>query len=347
MSSAAIPRKAAVIGAGALGNELFRQLGLLGVGEVLLIDPDCVEPTNLAKCACFRVPGAAGRPKVEVLAELGRAWFPATLWVPLRLEIADVGWRLLQDCDVLFGGVDRDSARLEMARISTRLGVPVCDAGMSTSGAAVGRVSWFPGLDAACFCCRLTARSRRAYLQTWSSSAHPCRVPEEPGGWSATPMLAAITAGLQVHFAGLWLGRGQTEALSLEFRLDAPEQIGLVRIPLDESCPFHTPPLALRPISGAFSAALGPGQVAVWEWPLCFRARCLDCSAEFEPRERVARFRRQGACPRCGGRRLLELDNRNWIAAGDPLAGLRPEQLGLPAEHLYSIREGPAVEEME
>lgn len=346
MSATSIPRKAAIIGAGALGNELFRQLGLLGVGEVLLIDPDRVEPSNLAKCAFFRAPGAVGRPKVEVLAELGRGWFPQTRWTALAQEIADVGWGLLEDCGVLFGGVDRDSARLEMARISTRLGVPVCDGGMSTSGAAAGRVTWFPGRDAACFCCRLTAGTRREFLRTWSSAAHPCHVPEEPGGWSATPMLAAITAALQVHCACGWLGRGQAEALSIEFRLDAPEHLGQVRILLDESCPFHTPPLPLRPVVGAFSAALGPRQEAQWEWPLCLRARCLDCGAEFEPRMRVARFRREGVCPRCGRRRLLELDNRNSISAGDPLAALAPEELGLPAKHLYSIREGLLVEEM-
>ncbi|MFZ5926493.1 MAG: hypothetical protein ACOYX1_03495, partial [Acidobacteriota bacterium] len=65
------------------------------------------------------------------------------------------------------------------------------------------------------------------------------------------------------------------------------------------------------------------------------------------PRMRVARFRREGSCPRCGRRRLLELDNRNRVASGEPLAARTPEEVGLPAEHLYSIREGSLVEEME
>lgn len=343
----AICRRVAVIGVGALGNELFRQLGLHGASEVLLIDPDRVERSNLAKCAFFRQPGAVGRPKAEVLAELGQAWFSSTAWIPLACEIADVGWNLLRGCGLLFSGVDRDSARLELARISTRLGVPVCDGGMSTSGAAAGRVSWFPGREAACFCCRLTARTRREYLLTWSSAAHPCRVPGEPGGWSATPALAAVTAALQVHYGLEWLRRGEAEARSIEFRLEAPPRLEEMRIPLDESCPFHTEPPLLTPVSGPLSEVLKPGQEIAWEWPLCFRARCLDCGAEFEPRLRVARFRREGACPRCGGRGLLELDNRNRIAAGDPLAARTPEELGLPAEHLYSIREGFPVEEME
>jgi adenylyltransferase/sulfurtransferase len=340
-------QRVALVGAGALGNELFRQIALLGAGEVLLIDPDRVEPSNLAKCAFFHAPGAVGRLKAEVLAEIGRAWFGQTRWVPLACEIADVGWALLRDCEVLLAAVDRDSARLEMARISTRLDVPVCDGGMSTAGAAAGRVTWFPGREAACFCCRLTARTRREYLQTWSSAAHPCRVPEESGGWSATPVLAAMTAALQMHFCFEWLRRKEREARSVEFRLDSLLRVEELRVPLDETCPFHAGAVPLQPLRDRPAEVLRPGQEVVWEWPLCLKARCLNCGHEFEPRMRAARLRRTGACPRCGCRRLLELENRKGFAAGDPLAGRPLEDLGLPAEHLYSIREGSPVEEME
>ncbi|MGQ9917881.1 MAG: ThiF family adenylyltransferase [Bryobacteraceae bacterium] len=246
-------RRVAIIGLGALGNELFRQLGLLGVSEALLVDPDQVEPSNLAKCAFFRAPGAVGRPKAEVLAETGHAWFPATRWTPLPVEIADVGWRRLEELDLLFCGVDRDSARLEVARISTRLDLPVCDGGMSTSGAAAGRVTWFPGRGAACFCCRLTGLRRRERLQSWSSSAHPCRVPEEPGGWSATPTLAAATAAWQVHCAFHWLNCGEPTARSIEFRLEEPCRLEELRIPADESCPFHSPPPRYVAVEGTFA----------------------------------------------------------------------------------------------
>lgn len=339
--------RVAVAGAGALGNEVFRQLGMLGAREVVLIDPDRVEPSNRAKCAFFCAPGAAGRPKVEVLAETGREWFPETRWIAVEREIADVGWGLLKNCEVLFGCVDRDSARLEMARIATRLDVPVCDGGMSTADAAAGRVTWFPGRGGACFCCRLTARRRREYLQTWSSAAHPCRVPAEPGGWSATPALAAVTAALQVHCAAGWLDDEMREARSVEFRLEEPLRLDQIRIPLDESCPFHTPSPPLVAVEGPLGSALRSGQALEWEWPLCLRARCLDCGAEFEPRLRAARFRREGACPACGGRRLLELETLRRIAFGDPWGAKSAGDLGLPAEHLYSIREGFMVEEME
>lgn len=337
--------RVAVIGLGALGNELVRQLGLLGVAEVLLVDPDVVEPANLAKCAFFRRPGAAGRLKAEVLAEAGGEWFPRTRWIPAAAEIADVGWARLAGRQVLFAGVDRESARLEIARIATRLDLPVCDGGMDTAGAG-GRVSWYPGRRAACHGCRLTAARRREWLRSWSSAAHPCRVPEEPGGWTATPQLAAMTAAMQVHFAIGWARSGEREARSVEFRLEAPLRLEEIRLPLNGGCPFHGPgPARLVPIAGPFREALAEGEEACWEWPVCLRARCLDCRHEWNPRQRAVRLRRQGACPACGSRRLLELETRSSVSRAEPLAELAPEDLGLPPDHLYSIRKGRKREE--
>lgn len=337
--------RVAIVGLGALGNELVRQLGLLGVAEALLVDPDVVEERNLAKCAFFRRPGAVGRPKAEVLAEAAREWFPGTRWVAVTAEIADVGWARLAGRQILFAGVDRESARLELARIGTKLGIPVCDAGLDTAGAG-GRASWYPGPGAACHGCRLTAARRREWLRTWSSAAHPCRAPDEPGGWTATPQLAAMTAALAAHFALEWLGRGEQEARSIEFRLQAPMRLEEIRLPLNTACPFHgAPGEPLVAIAGPFREALAEDEAACWEWPVCLRARCQSCGHEWSPRQRAVRLRRAGRCPACGSRRLLELETRNSLSGAEPLAELAPAELGLPPDHLYSIRKGRKREE--
>ena len=43
-----------VVGAGALGNEVMKNLALLGLGTTYLIDLDVVEPSNLSRSVLFR-----------------------------------------------------------------------------------------------------------------------------------------------------------------------------------------------------------------------------------------------------------------------------------------------------
>src|SRR5271167_4519430 len=57
-----------VVGAGALGNEILKDLALLGVGRVLVADRDRVENSNLSRSILFRERDR-GRPKAEVAAE--------------------------------------------------------------------------------------------------------------------------------------------------------------------------------------------------------------------------------------------------------------------------------------
>src|SRR4051794_34828877 len=60
--------KVLVVGAGALGNEVLKNIALLGVGTTYLIDFDTVETSNLSRSVLFRH-GDGGRPKAEVAAE--------------------------------------------------------------------------------------------------------------------------------------------------------------------------------------------------------------------------------------------------------------------------------------
>src|SRR5437588_11469685 len=53
-----------VVGAGALGNEVLKNLALLGVGTVYVIDRDVVETSNLSRSVLFRAEDG-GRPKAE------------------------------------------------------------------------------------------------------------------------------------------------------------------------------------------------------------------------------------------------------------------------------------------
>ena len=63
--------KILVVGAGALGNEVLKNLALLGIGTTYVVDFDTIEPSNLARSVLFRV-ADRGRSKAEVAAERAR-----------------------------------------------------------------------------------------------------------------------------------------------------------------------------------------------------------------------------------------------------------------------------------
>ena len=57
-----------VVGAGAIGNELIKNLALLGIGRILIFDMDDIENTNLTRSVLYRC-SDVGRYKAEVAAE--------------------------------------------------------------------------------------------------------------------------------------------------------------------------------------------------------------------------------------------------------------------------------------
>jgi molybdopterin/thiamine biosynthesis adenylyltransferase len=324
-----------VVGIGALGSEVVKALGSLGPARVFLVDPDIVEPSNLTGSS-FYDDTMLGQPKTECLLRMVRQRFPDTEWDAFHGEIADLGWGRLAGTDLIFGCVDRDSARLEMARISTRLGIPICDGGL---GESRGRASFFPGNNGACFGCRLSASRRRELLSEWTSDAHPCwlSVPE-PG--RATPAaIRSITGGLQVELALRALADQSLDSFTTEIHVDldqdAAPRFETLRIVQNEDCPFHQKrDSPLIPVENRFDERVRDGSTLSWEWPVCTRARCLACNHEWSPMVRKARLR---SCPVCKSDAILLLECLNQIDSASKWAAVTPEDIGLPAHHLYTV----------
>ena len=62
--------KVMVVGAGALGNEVLKNLALFGVGNIVIVDFDTIEYSNLTRSILFRESDAdKGLYKAEVAAK--------------------------------------------------------------------------------------------------------------------------------------------------------------------------------------------------------------------------------------------------------------------------------------
>lgn len=166
--------RVAVVGCGGTGSPVVMLLLRLGVGQLLLIDKDVVEVTNLN-----RIHGArrrdVGAPKVEVLARIVREADLGVNVAPLRAWAGAPEARdPLKACDVIFGCTDDHDGRSLLSRLAYFYGISLIDVGLCmvpAQGAIpysiTARLSVVtPG--AACLLCRNVidpARAREEHLE--------------------------------------------------------------------------------------------------------------------------------------------------------------------------------------
>ena len=184
--------------AGALGNEVLKNLTLFGVGHLTVVDFDTVEPSNLTRSVLFRRADAdAGREKVAVVAERIREINPTVSVLPLLGDIChDVGLGLLRRMDVVVGCVDNRWARYCLNRLCMRAGVPWVDGGIDgLEGTA--RV-FIPGKN--CYACNLGPEALKELSYRLSCSS-VIRRNEAAGRVPTTPVIASIIGAVEAQEA--------------------------------------------------------------------------------------------------------------------------------------------------
>jgi molybdopterin/thiamine biosynthesis adenylyltransferase len=115
----------AVVGCGGLGGYVVEELARLGVGRLVVIDPDVFEEHNLNR-QLFSSPANLGQAKVQVAAARVNEINPAVTLVPLQAALsAESGTGLLDGCQVAVDALDTIKVRLELADVCAGLNIPL------------------------------------------------------------------------------------------------------------------------------------------------------------------------------------------------------------------------------
>ncbi len=200
--------KVGVVGAGGTGSAVFEQLVRLGVGDVVVVDDDVVDDSNLSR---IHESAAAdrGRPKVEVLAQRSAAMGLGSLVTPVQARLRTPAiTRLLTDRDVVFGCTDDDFGRAVLSRLAYWYLIPVIDMGFvvdvqnGTVRDLFGRVT-VVGPGTACLLCRRRVSAQRVAWESLGEDERRKRVHEGyvPDLGEPAPSVVAYTtmvAGLAV-----------------------------------------------------------------------------------------------------------------------------------------------------
>src|SRR5580692_6943596 len=95
-----------VIGAGALGNEILKNAALLGFTQVVIVDMDRIEESNLSRAVLYRSEDV-GRFKADAAAAAYQSLAPGSTAHPVIANVVHgCGLGLFEWSDVIVAGLD-------------------------------------------------------------------------------------------------------------------------------------------------------------------------------------------------------------------------------------------------
>jgi adenylyltransferase/sulfurtransferase len=186
-----------VVGAGAIGNEVLKNLALLGIGRITIVDFDTIEDSNLTRSVLFRE-ADRGQSKAQVAARMLRGINPDIHVHAIHGNVlTDVGLGLFQDADLVIGCLDNREARLWVNRACWKTNRPWIDGGIEEIN---GVVKVFIPPNGPCYECGMTDNDYRL-INLRYSCPQLRREEISTGKVPTTPTIASLIGGLQVQEA--------------------------------------------------------------------------------------------------------------------------------------------------
>jgi adenylyltransferase/sulfurtransferase len=195
--------KVLVVGAGALGNEVMKNLALFGVGNIVVVDFDLIEYSNLTRSILFRPEDAdKGYSKAEIAAKRLKEINPTINVKAICGDLAtEIGLGVYRRMDVVLGCLDSLRARVLLNRLCFRAGKIWIEGGI---GDLEGQVSAYQ-LNKNCYECALSdeenADASGEGYENRASCPQIAQGNTERGRVATTPVSASIIGAVQAQEA--------------------------------------------------------------------------------------------------------------------------------------------------
>lgn len=189
-----------VVGCGALGNEIVKNLAMLGVGNIRVVDMDKVEESNLTRSVLFRQEDE-GLSKAEVICKRAKEINSDINIKYFDGNIFNFGLGVFNDFDLVLGGLDNREARLFINQSCWKINKPWIDGAIEV---LTGVARMFIPPDNACYECTMSEidykliNKRKSCMLLGLDEIAEGKIP-------TTPTIASIIAGVQVQEAVKYL----------------------------------------------------------------------------------------------------------------------------------------------
>jgi len=338
--------KVLVIGAGALGNEILKNLVLLGFRRIVVVDSDRIDVSNLSRTILYRSEDV-GEFKVNVAARACASISPDAVVQPIVANVLrDCGLGLFNWCDIVLAGLDNREARLWLNRSSWKVNRPWIDGAIEGIN-GVARV-FLPGTPP-CYECTL-GEVDWAILDRRMSCNLLAHEEVTEGKVPTTPTISSIIAGIQVQEAVKFVhglptlsGRGFIfEGLHhTSYRVDYTENPDCMsHYTLREiiALPESSNDLTLDQLWRRAAKDLASNQIVIeFSRDVIRKLTCPACSQEqevFAPLGSVSY--QDGPCPADANMRVVQAIHS--YDGSQPFGSRKLSQLGLPHFDIFTAR---------
>ena len=341
-----------VVGAGAIGNELIKNLALLGIGTILIVDMDKIEHTNLTRSVLFRATDV-GRFKAEVAAERAMEMNPdVTAKAFTANVIDDIGLGVFRRVHVVLGGLDNREARLGINQACYKVNIPWIDGAIEVLN-GIARVFIPP--DGPCYECTMTETDWKL-INKRKSCALLTHQQMSEGKIPTTPTSSSIIAGIQVQEMLKLLHRDRNLPILAgkgfvfnglthdSYIVEYQYKNGCMSHETYEEItemPWSSRKSTLAAILQEVKRELGEKAVIDLDRDIATSAKC-SCGAERELYMPVHKLHgRDLACDRCG--RTMSFDTVHCLDGSEKFIHKTPYEIGIPMLHILTGRIGTQV----